>query len=656
MNWSSTRMTEIEIEVPTNLVRKVTEMLAYSGLISLEDVSYLTTDQQAIQGNEWQSKATEFNDLERQVLTIMKSLKIPTGEPEDKDFKILSESSNTRQFADQIDREVREVVAGMETNRKEVDTLRSYLDLVTPFQEFSIRMDSIRNRRYIYSILGTIPSGKVERFKESMENIPFALIEYKQVKNQSIVLLLGTRRHMEYLQRAAKSAYLNSIDLPDEYQGTPKEIIEQINAEIGALNLKINEANENVNKLRTSQAKRLQEIYWHVHMSRLMSEAITKYGQLKNGYLISGWVPSGKVKSLEDTLHSISEDILINIKPQPDKREVSKAPVALDHKGFFRGFQKLVTTYGVPGYEDLDPTLLLAITFPLIFGAMFGDLGQGALLALGGVLLMSGKIKKLNRLSSLGTVVLLCGFVSMVFGVLYGSVFGFETWIEALWQHPMENITNILLITIGGGALLLMIANVLAMINFIRKRQWIKLVFSGKGLAGLLLYWSLIGLLLSLVIKTFPIPRLIFTILAIAAAMMIFSEELIERVTNRKKPLFEHGFLVYLIQAFFELFEAILSFLSNTLSFVRVGAFAVAHMGLSSVFFILAEMISPSKGLGYWVVIVIGNIFILGFEGMIVSIQTLRLQYYEFFSKFFSGGGKKYAPFQVSHSVKQGVK
>jgi V/A-type H+-transporting ATPase subunit I len=116
------------------------------------------------------------------------------------------------------------------------------------------------------------------------------------------------------------------------------------------------------------------------------------------------------------------------------------------------------------------------------------------------------------------------------------------------------------------------------------------------------------------------------------------------------KALFEAGNLrgqpvgMTLMEGFFELFETLLSFLSNTLSYVRMGAFAVAHGALSMVIFILARMVDPSEGVGYWIVVTLGNLFIVGFEGMIVSIQTLRLEYYEFFSKFFAAGGVRFQP------------
>jgi V/A-type H+-transporting ATPase subunit I len=141
---------------------------------------------------------------------------------------------------------------------------------------------------------------------------------------------------------------------------------------------------------------------------------------------------------------------------------------------------------------------------------------------------------------------------------------------------------------------------------------------------------------------------------AVAGVAVMFSEAL-HRLIDGHRPLIEGGVVTYVLQAVFEMADTLISILSNSLSYVRVGAFAVAHAGLSAVFFILAEMVSPAHGVGYWIVLVLGNVFIIGFEGVIVGIQTLRLEYYEFFNKFFKGGGMQYAPLvSLSKRVSKG--
>jgi V/A-type H+-transporting ATPase subunit I len=329
-------------------------------------------------------------------------------------------------------------------------------------------------------------------------------------------------------------------------------------------------------------------------------------------------------------------------------------PVALENTGMFGAFQTLVTTYARPRYEEIDPTVLMTITFPLLFGAMFGDVGHGLLLVLLGWLLSSKRVEALKGMSALGSIVLACGAVAMIFGFLYGSLFGSEAFFHdlfgfgALWIEPLHEINQILAVSIGAGVVILSLGFLLNIYNAWRAREWGRLLFDHHGVAGLLLYWSLLGIGASALLPAFPVPTLVFVILAIVAALMVMFSEVFKHLLEGHRPLVEDGIFTYLIQAGVELFETLISSLSNSVSYVRVGAFAVAHGGLSSVIFILAELMGGGEGIFsvivYWLIVVVGNLFIVGFEGLIVGIQTMRLEYYEFFSKFFEGGGMSYEP------------
>ena len=129
--------------------------------------------------------------------------------------------------------------------------------------------------------------------------------------------------------------------------------------------------------------------------------------------------------------------------------------------------------------------------------------------------------------------------------------------------------------------------------------------------------------------------------------------EVLKHLVEGQRPLIEGGLGTYAVQAPMELFEAVISLLSNSLSYVRIGAFAIAHGVLSSVIFILALLVSSPHGIGYWIVVAIGNVFIVGFEGLIVGIQTMRLEYYEFFSKFFTGGGMRFEPITLTSAKEE---
>jgi V/A-type H+-transporting ATPase subunit I len=236
-------------------------------------------------------------------------------------------------------------------------------------------------------------------------------------------------------------------------------------------------------------------------------------------------------------------------------------PVALRNPGLLGAFQTLVTTYSRPRYEEVDPTVLMTITFPLLFGAMFGDVGHGLLLVLLGWLLAAKRIRALKSMSSLGSIILGCGAVAMVFGFLYGSLFGSEEYFRglfgfgALWIEPLKQINQILGVAIGAGVIILSLGYLLNIFNAWRARDWGRLIFDHHGLAGLLFYWSLLGLGASALLPAFPVPASVFVGLVILAALAIMFSEALKHLVTGERPLIEDGLFTYLVQAAVELFE-----------------------------------------------------------------------------------------------------
>jgi len=265
-----------------------------------------------------------------------------------------------------------------------------------------------------------------------------------------------------------------------------------------------------------------------------------------------------------------------------------------------------------------------------------------------------------------------CGASATVFGYLYGSIFGFEGHLieeylhfhfEPTWFSPLENILGILSIAIDAGIIILILGFLLSIFNNIRSRDWAHLLFGHSGVVAFLFYLSFLALLggflgdtaiapkVAVAINSLPLP---FTTLAGIFAIGVMFSGFFRNVVEGHRPLIEGtgvgGFAMFLVQSFMDIFETVISMLSNTLSFVRVGAFAVAHGGLSLAIFSLA---GAEPNLGFWITILIGNIFIIGFEGLIVGIQTMRLHYYEILGKFFHGGGMRFEPLRLNPSQEE---
>jgi V/A-type H+-transporting ATPase subunit I len=513
-----------------------------------------------------------------------------------------------------------------------------------PIVDLDIEVGALHNLQYIFAVLGIIPLNRLERLNTSLARIPTVLLTLRKDNHQAVVLLLGAKSNSDILQRAARSAYLNPLNLPESYEGTPTRIIEALRADIEHAEKRITELKSKLVELRDVHTQELRSLLWGIRLSRILTDAMANFGRLQFTYVIVGWVPSQGVNALIQRLKQVSSEIFIETNRPKRSSTEENVPVALDGASILRPFQQLVTNYGWPRYEEIDPTFLVTLTFPFLFGAMFGDVGHGLMLVLLGWLLSSRRVRVLRGLANLGPLIIVCGLVATAFGFLYGSLFGFEDPLPALWLRPMSNITQILATTIAVGVVLLSVGFVVGIINAWAARDWGRLLFHRNGIAGLALYWSLIGLAATTFMSNLPIGQWVCAVIAAVAGSAVMLSELLSRLVERKRPLVEGGIGTYIVQAFFELFETLIGLVSNSLSYVRVGAFAVAHAGLSAVVFILAELVSPARGMGYWIVVALGNLFIVGFEGLIVGIQSLRLEYYEFFSKFFSGGGKRYAP------------
>jgi V/A-type H+-transporting ATPase subunit I len=439
--------------------------------------------------------------------------------------------------------------------------------------------------------------------------------------------------------------------------------------EIESSKQKISGLEADLAKQGAAYKNELQKLLWDVHISRVMADAIVRFGQLRHTYVVVGWVPTADLGDLTARLKEASREILIETMATSRSGHHANIPVALTNNKWLKPIQDLVTTFGRPSYGELDPTLLIALTFPVLYGAMFGDLGQGLILILVGILAHNRIFMK--SLQSLGLLLVYCGFFASIFGYLYGSIFGFEGHLieeylhfhfEPVWMSPLENILTILAFAIDAGIIILLFGYLLGLFNNIRSRDWAHFWFGHTGVVALLFYVSFLALLggflgdtaiapkVAVAINSLPLP--FPTLAGIFGLLVMFSGFFRNMVEGH--TLIEGkgigGFLMFLVQSFMDIFETTISMLSNTLSFVRVGAFAVAHGGLSLAIFSLA---GEEPTIGFWITILIGNIFIIGFEGLIVYIQTMRLHYYEILGKFFHGGGMQFEPLKLNPSKEE---
>ncbi|HLA86993.1 MAG TPA: V-type ATPase 116kDa subunit family protein [Anaerolineales bacterium] len=644
-------MTEIELIVPSKDLLGVTRVLSNYGVFHQTDSHHPGVASGS--ANTWQEQASAYSVLERRVQIVMQSLGIDEGQPPSSEFDAMVEIDNIRPLVDQIEEEVKQVSDQLTSERKQMEQHESTLRQLEPVADIDLDISSLRNSRYLYSMLGVMPTANVDRLQTSLARVPNVFLTLRSDSNRPVVWLAGTKANSDVLERAARSAYLDPLSLPNDYQGTPAKIIDSLHRTIENTQRTIDELNKKLAGMAETLKQELRDLLWQSHTSRVLSDAIVRFGQLRYTYVVTGWVQSDDLESLTQRLKTASKEILIETLPTTRSGHNSNVPVALENSKFLKPFQMLVNTYARPRYGELDPTWLIVFMFPFLFGAMFGDIGQGLVLAVLGYLMASKKVKALSGMSGLGGVVFLCGISATLFGFFYGSIFGFEEdvhifgmTLEPIWLSPIHHIMDVLMVAVGAGVVLLILAYMIGIFNFAVSRERGHLLFGHNGIAGFVLYLSLLGFG-GATFGILPVSPTVFLALAIASGLGVMFSEVFIHLVEGHRPLIDSGGIgTYLIQAGVELFEVIISMLSNTLSYVRVGAFAVAHGGLSQAIFILAVLAGGGEegGIGYWITIVLGNVFIIGFEGLIVGIQTMRLSYYEFFSKFFTGGGMRFEP------------
>lgn len=662
-------MTEVELIVPSKDLLSVTKVLGNHGVFHQIDSTYLGLEN--LGPNTWQEKAAAYSTLERRIQVIMQNLSLEEKLSGPSNVDSISELEPLQTAVDRIEGEVKSTSDELAAEKKTLEQLESQLHQLEPIADTNVDIGRLRKSSYMHSVLGIIPAENISRLETSLSRVPHTFFTLREDPKRPVVWVLGPRSNSDVIDRAVKSAYLNPLTLPEEFEGSPVQVTSSIRKAIETSKAKIAELNGTLSRLANTHKNELQKLLWDVHVSRMIADAIARFGQLRHTYVVVGWVPSSKLEMLIQRLKQASKEVLIEARPIEPAEHPSNVPVSLHNPRALTPFEVLVNTYARPRYEEVDPTMLIAITFPLLYGAMFGDVGHGLVLAAIGWIL--------SRRSSLGGLLVACGISGTLFGFLYGSIFGFEEILphhpffgRFFWLSPIHDVLGILKLAIGAGIVLLILAHLVNLYNAVRERNWGRFFFDSNGLAGLVLYLSFLVILGSVAAKIFTgdsflpgpllavgrmgflvtIAQLLFVVCLFLA--VIFSHPLQHWMETGHFEV-EGGWGMFAVQSAAEVLEKFISMLSNTLSYVRVGAFAIVHAGFTGAVFVIARLLSGGEegGLAYWMTVVLGNLFVIGLEGFIVTIQTMRLHYYEFFSKFFRGGGSAYEPLNLAAAKDQ---
>ncbi len=525
--------------------------------------------------------------------------------------------------------ELRDVKAQIEALEKS-KVAYSYLDELDAQMS---ELDSLEN--FSYS-LGSVTKDNAMRLKSIYNSVTSIVFHVGNQEDNEEVFMIVSPRDLEIeSQRILKALNFKPIEgFNSKYTETPKEILEAIDAEIKELQIKnsdlIQKLNIHLEENRMDATDSFNTLSLYANLS-----IIKKYMAFSDdNFYFSGWISKRDKQRMEAIAAKYPEMIIMF---SDTNKGSGKPPTKMKNNWLFKPFETLVKLYGVPSFNELDPTPFLSITYMFCFGFMFGDVGQGLILAVAGFIL--GK-----RGVELGKVLFRLGICSTFFGFMYGSFFGFEEVIHAVWLRPFEEINSILFVAIGIGIGMLFVAYVYSIINKLKKHEIKEGIFGKNGICGFVLYASLLAIV-GINAAGFEVAKVLTPILGVLAVLLVFVVLIREPLSNylqKNDHLYDESPADYYVESGFELFEMLLGMFSNTVSFIRIGAFALVHVGLFMAFQTLAVM--AQNGVISVGILILANVFIIGLETLIVSIQALRLQFYELFSKYYTGDGVEFRP------------
>ena len=535
---------------------------------------------------------------------------------------------------------VRSTADEIEEKMRSINKKREYIDSLKYLSRFDFDIGQLICIKHLAFRLIKISRENYDKLKKNYENIPAVVLKLAVESKYVIVVSITPVILEEILEKIFRSLNYTLLPLPVEFTGTAVKIIEELDSTIDKEEKLIESLKKSLEDYKVKYIRELKKGYSRLEIEKKIEELKSDMANGDKLFFMFGFIPVSNVAKLKSELETqFGGDVIILVDDVDKSGSNLNPPTKLRNMKLFKPFEILVKMYGTPAYHEKDPTIFFALTYMLLFGAMFGDVGQGLILLFTGLIL-----ELVLKKEGLGGVLSRIGLSSTIFGFIYGSVFGSEKIIPPLIIRPMANINYILMTGVIFGIALILSAYIYNIINSGIEKNVERGLFSRNGVAGLIFYLILLYTIFRVVVTHSSISPAFIYIMISLLLLMVFKQPLANKLIHADK-LYQNSPANYYTEEGFGIIETLLSIISNTLSFIRVGAFALNHVGLYIAFATMARMMTTSWG--SLAILVLGNVIIIGLEGLIVFIQALRLEYYELFTKYFRGDGIEYVPAKI---------
>jgi V/A-type H+/Na+-transporting ATPase subunit I len=567
-----------------------------------------------------------------------------------------------------IEAEVRANAEKAAKARQALEEARVFAGLELPYKE----LDQLS---FLTVRIGRVNPEELPGIRKALGERAIALA----VGGKGDIVAITSRRGRFALDTELTRAGFSPRQFSADFQGVPPELpaaLERTLAELDAQRTFLEREKEDLREELSGPWGSLAASY---AVASAIEEARGLLETSDRAYHLAGWAPASEVAGLAESIRARTEGRVALRSFVPKELESVRSgeedvPVLLKRRGFVSSFERMVLSFGTPTYGSIDPTPFVGAFFVLFFTIMFGDLGQGFLILAGSLAIYRGLVPSLKKWKAFAPIGIACGIGSMLMGFLTGSCFTFESALvpltraisAAAFGRPMDRFLSLMPeggsnkvivffgITLALGVIVNSTGLLINIVDRLRAGKKGEALFSKTGLAGALFFWWAIGMGARAVIGSKPAW---FDVLGLGIPLLglVFEDRLSDLVEGRKRGSGDGGFAAG-VKGFVAVLESVSYFLSNTLSFLRVGAFALSHVVLSFIVFTMGSMVRQGPGLGIlWqlLVVLFGNAIIVFLEGLIVAIQIVRLQYYEFLSKFLTETGSPFVPFKFQFRKEQ---
>lgn len=580
----------------------------------------------------------------------------------------------------------------LEKAEKTLDSLAAEINGIRErqrlFQEEILKLEEIRRQvetfedlktgaaaRSTYSFLslqtGTVPQTRMQDFTRALESFPSVLIPSKETEElRAGVLLITMKRDDPRIAPILSQNGWEDVSLPADLTGSKGDALKELREKVEGLRSQQKACTQDLQDLLVRRGEKLRELWTGLRIKELFTRIQANFSRTDRTFLFSGWLPAEKQAVVETGIRRASGNrcFIEWTSPRHGEAREIETPVEMRNPKVLKPFEMLVKNYALPEYGAIDPTPFVAVSYLVMFGLMFGDAGHGLVLLIIGLLGIRHAAKK-GKKDNLFRLITYCGGAAIITGILFGSYFGVRIF-PALWfdfhgiisghsETPrglIQDIYDILGITIKFGIAVLGSGLILNWINLVRKKEWLRLVLDKGGILGGWIYGAGVWAAFYFVgheYKGLPPGSLLFWLLGVPTILLALKgpAEIIHhsRKTGEKKKFGALMIMDCFMEWIVEILEIYSGYLANTLSFMRVAGLGIAHVSLMIAFFQIAGMLGTDGGFSLWsyVILIFGNVLVIALEGLSAGIQSLRLNYYEFFSKYFTGTGKAYRPISL---------